>query len=65
MVERGRRLLVVEDVHWADPTTLETLDVLLARVERLPLLVVLTHRPDFEARWSDHAVRLEARPGSV
>jgi predicted ATPase len=53
MVQSGRRLLIVEDVHWADPTTLETLDALFARVESLPLLVVLTHRPDFEARWSE------------
>jgi class 3 adenylate cyclase/tetratricopeptide (TPR) repeat protein len=53
MVQSGRRLLVVEDVHWADPTTLETLDALIAGVERLPLLVVLTHRPDFESRWSE------------
>lgn len=53
MVQSGRRLLIVEDVHWADPTTLETLDALIARVESLPLLVVLTHRPEFEARWSE------------
>jgi class 3 adenylate cyclase/tetratricopeptide (TPR) repeat protein len=53
MVRSGRRLLIVEDVHWADPTTLETLDALFARVASLPLLVVLTHRPDFVERWSE------------
>ncbi len=53
IAQSGRQLLIVEDVHWADPSTLETLDALLARVESLPLLVVLTHRPDFEPRWSD------------
>lgn len=53
IVHAGRRLIVVEDVHWADPSTLEMLDALLARVEHLPLLVVLTHRSDFEPRWSE------------
>ena len=30
-------LLIVEDLHWADPSTLDVLDVLIADVERLPL----------------------------
>ena len=50
-------LVLFEDVHWADPSTLEVLDVLVERVKSLPLLMVLTHRPEFRPRWpgQDHA----------
>jgi class 3 adenylate cyclase len=53
IVRAERRLMIVEDVHWADPSTLETLDALLARVEDLPLLVLFTLRPDFETWWTE------------
>ena len=45
-------VLLFEDTHWADPTTLEVLDLLIDRVRTVPLLVVLTHRPEFLSRWS-------------
>jgi class 3 adenylate cyclase/tetratricopeptide (TPR) repeat protein len=45
-------LLLFEDVHWADPTTLETLSLLIDRLDSIPILVVLTHRPEFEPPWS-------------
>ena len=45
-------VLLFEDAHWADPTTLEVLDLLIDRVKTVPLLVVLTHRPEFQSRWS-------------
>jgi class 3 adenylate cyclase len=44
-------LLLFEDAHWVDPTTLEVLDLLIDRVRIVPLLVVLTHRPEFQSRW--------------
>jgi class 3 adenylate cyclase len=47
-------VMLFEDAHWADPTTLEVLDLLIDRVKAVPLLVVLTHRPDFQGRWSQH-----------
>ena len=46
-------VMLFEDVHWADPTTLEVLDLLIDRVKAVPLLVVLTHRPEFQSRWSE------------
>ena len=46
-------VMLFEDAHWADPTTLEVLDLLIDRVRTVPLLVVLTHRPEFQSRWSD------------
>jgi class 3 adenylate cyclase/tetratricopeptide (TPR) repeat protein len=47
-------VMLFEDAHWADPTTLEVLDLLIDRVRTVPLLVVLTHRPEFQSRWSEH-----------
>jgi class 3 adenylate cyclase/predicted ATPase len=47
-------VLLFEDAHWADPTTLEVLDLLIDRVRYVPLLIVLTHRPEFQNRWLGH-----------
>jgi tetratricopeptide (TPR) repeat protein len=52
---------VLEDVHWADPTTLELLDVLAARVDSLRLLLVATYRPEFRAPWAGQAHVTELR----
>jgi class 3 adenylate cyclase/predicted ATPase len=41
-----------EDLHWADPSTLELLDLLVERVRTLPVLVVLTYRPEFNPHWT-------------
>ncbi len=46
-------VMLFEDAQWADPTTLEVLDLLIDRVRTVPLLVVLTHRPEFQSRWSE------------
>ena len=43
--------MLVEDIHWADPTTLEVIDHLLDRLSHLPLLLVMTHRPELQSRW--------------
>ena len=50
---RQPSVLLFEDAHWADPTTLEVLDLLIDRVRTVPLLVVLTHRAEFQSRWSE------------
>lgn len=47
-------LLLFEDMHWADPTTLETLERLIGKLAGIPLLIVATYRPDFEPHWSRH-----------
>lgn len=45
-------LLVLEDLHWADPTTLDLLERLWAAGSSARLLVVCTHRPEFRPPWS-------------
>ncbi|MEA3020342.1 MAG: hypothetical protein QOI47_1866, partial [Actinomycetota bacterium] len=44
-------MLVVSDVQWADKIVLELIDTLLERLHRLPLVVMLTARPELETRW--------------
>jgi predicted ATPase/class 3 adenylate cyclase len=52
-------LIVFEDLHWADHTTLEFLTQLLARAENMAVLVVLTFRSGFSAPWQ--GVHVERR----
>jgi class 3 adenylate cyclase/tetratricopeptide (TPR) repeat protein len=57
MVRSARRrpvILVIEDLHWADPSTLELLDTLVAGTDA-PLLTVATYRTSFVPRWSPGA----------
>ena len=44
-------LVLFEDAHWADATSLEVLDLVIERLLRLPILFLITYRPDFEAPW--------------
>jgi predicted ATPase/class 3 adenylate cyclase len=46
-------LLLVEDVHWADPSSRELLDLIVARVADLPVLAVMTFRSGFQPSWVD------------
>jgi tetratricopeptide (TPR) repeat protein len=45
-------VLVVEDLHWVDPSTLELVELLLERASGARVLVILTHRPDFQPTWA-------------
>ena len=44
-------LLLFEDAHWADATSLELLDLTVERVRQLPVLALFTLRPEFEPPW--------------
>jgi class 3 adenylate cyclase/tetratricopeptide (TPR) repeat protein len=44
-------LMIFEDVHWIDPTSLEALGRTVDRVKTLPALLIVTFRPEFVAPW--------------
>jgi predicted ATPase len=44
-------VLLMEDLHWMDPSTLELLGGILDQIARAPVLLLLTYRPDFEPPW--------------
>ena len=45
-------LMLFEDAHWADATSLEVLDLTVERVRALPVLALFTFRPEYEAPWT-------------
>jgi len=44
-------ILVAEDLHWADPSTLELLHLIVSSAPRLPMLGLFTARPEFQPAW--------------
>ena len=44
-------LMIFEDAHWADPTSLELLGRIVDRITPLRVLLIITFRPEFEAPW--------------
>lgn len=55
-------VLVVEDLHWADPSSLELLSTLLERIATATVLVLMTGRPDFAPQWPPHVTCITLRP---
>lgn len=48
-------LVVIEDMHWIDPTSLELIDQLLASGGDAPILLLMTARSEFQSPWRDGA----------
>ena len=44
-------LMIFEDVHWIDPTTLEALGRAVDRIRTLGVLLIVSYRPEFEPPW--------------
>jgi class 3 adenylate cyclase/predicted ATPase len=44
-------LMIFEDAHWVDPTSLEVLGRIVDRIKTLPTLLIVTSRPEFNAPW--------------
>ncbi len=44
-------LMIFEDVHWLDPTSLEALGRTVDRLRTLEVLLIVTYRPEFEPPW--------------
>ena len=55
LAARAPVLEIFEDVHWADPTTLELMDLVIDRARSLHVLVLITYRPEFVPRWTGDA----------
>jgi predicted ATPase len=47
--------MIYEGAHWIDPNTRELLDLAVERVARLPVLLVVTLRPEFQPPWTGQA----------
>jgi predicted ATPase len=45
-------LMLFEDAQWSDPTSLDLLDLIIDRVPALPLLLIITFRPEFTPPWT-------------
>ncbi|HEX3505960.1 MAG TPA: adenylate/guanylate cyclase domain-containing protein [Xanthobacteraceae bacterium] len=50
--ERGPILMLFEDAHWSDPTSIELLTLTIERVQTLPILLVVTFRPEYQPPWT-------------
>ena len=44
-------LMIFEDAHWSDPTSLEVFGRAVDRIANLPVLLLITFRPEFEPPW--------------
>ena len=51
-------LMLLEDAHWIDPTTLDLTNRVVELVRALPILLIITHRPEFSPPWSGSHVTL-------
>jgi class 3 adenylate cyclase/predicted ATPase len=61
MASRQPVLFAVEDLHWIDPSSLELLHLVVARVPATRIMAVFLFRPTFEAPWHDgeHLTRID------
>jgi class 3 adenylate cyclase/predicted ATPase len=64
MATRQPLLLILEDLHWADPTTLELLGLLLAQAPSTRLLILLVFRSEFRPPWDirEHHTHMTLTP---
>ena len=63
--EKGPVRLIVEDLHWADSSTLDLIDLLIERLLRARLFLVLVFRPEFVAPWPSQAHITETTLGRL
>jgi class 3 adenylate cyclase/predicted ATPase len=52
LARRQPVVVVFEDAHWIDPTSRELLDLTVERVRSLPVLLIVTFRPEFQPPWT-------------
>ena len=47
-------LLLVEDAHWLDPTTIDLVTRIIDHIQRMRVLLLITFRPDFKPTWTEY-----------
>jgi predicted ATPase len=52
LARAGTVLMLLEDTHWLDPTSAELFDQIVERIQRMPVMLVATSRPEALARWN-------------
>jgi predicted ATPase len=52
LARRRPVVMVFEDAHWIDPTSRELLDLTVERIRSLPVLLIVTFRPEFQPPWT-------------
>src|SRR6516165_687261 len=52
LARRRPVVIILEDAHWIDPTSRELLDLTVDRIRNLPVLLILTFRPEFQPPWA-------------
>jgi hypothetical protein len=52
LTRQGPVLMILEDAHWADPTSLELLGRVVDRIATLRVLLIVTFRPEFDPPWT-------------
>ena len=55
LAARQPMLVLVEDAHWLDPTSVEYLSLLVELIPKLPVMMLITARPEFVPPWPVHA----------
>ncbi len=45
-------LMLLEDAHYLDPVSAELFDIIVGRIQRLPVMLIATYRPEGTARWN-------------
>jgi class 3 adenylate cyclase/predicted ATPase len=51
LAQQNPALMIFEDAHWTDPTSLELLGMVVKLIETSPVLLIVTFRPEFEPPW--------------
>jgi class 3 adenylate cyclase len=51
LTQKSPVLMIFEDAHWTDPTSLEVFGLIIDRIRSIRVLLLVTFRPEFNAPW--------------